>query len=95
MFPWGVLRPTEKQGRPTPVYEVLLSDTGSLTGQYVTRLSLREHQTSDYTYYPVLSCIDRDDVGRSAESRGSHADAKDNSGEEIQSYIMQKELEII
>jgi len=34
------------------------------------------HQTSDYTYYPVLSYIDRDDAGRSAESRESHA--KDN-----------------
>lgn len=36
------------------------------------------HQTSDYTYYPVLSCIDRDDAGRSAKPRNSHDDAKDN-----------------
>lgn len=56
MFPWGVLWPTEKWGRPTPVYEVLLSDTGSLTGQYVTRLSLRE--PSDIRLY-LLSCIIR------------------------------------
>lgn len=54
MFPWGVLRPAEKRGRPTPVYEVLFSDTGSLTGQYVTRLSLRE--PSDIRLY-LLSCI--------------------------------------
>lgn len=50
----GVLWPTEKRGRPTPVYEVLFSDTGSLTGQYVTRLSLRE--PSDIRLY-LLSCI--------------------------------------
>lgn len=67
MFPWGV--PRKAGGETGPIHPSVcvlsfylsLFDTGSLTGQYVTRLSLRE--PSDIRLY-LLSCkrIDRGDV---------------------------------
>lgn len=75
MFPWGVLRPAEKRDRTTLVYKVLLwhgiPNRTICYPSFVTR-AIRHPIILIILYYPVLI------AGRFAESRGSHADAKDN-----------------